>query len=186
MRYFILAASFVLILARPTSAVPSDPFEDRPEPLVVKHPRSEEEQDRLDAAALFAAGRTLEQRDESAAALREYERAMRLDPQATPILRELVPLAYSLNRRGEALRYAVKLAEQDDSDPTLMRRIGLYVAEEGDWKRGAALLREIRGQNASPFLEIRCAMRLISLPVFRASPSSNYSRSARHLFSFTL
>jgi tetratricopeptide (TPR) repeat protein len=151
MRYFILASSFVLNLARPTSAVPSDLFEDRPEPLVVKHSRSEEEQDRLDAAALFAAGRTLEQRDESAAALREYERAMRLDPQATPILRELVPLAYSLNRRGEALRYAVKLAEQDDSDPTLMRRIGLYVAEEGDWKRGAALLeRALRAEQREP------------------------------------
>jgi tetratricopeptide (TPR) repeat protein len=140
MRFFILATLVALILVRSASAIPTDSFDDRPEPLVMKHPRSESQQDRLDAAALFAAGRTLEQRDELPAALRDYERAIRLDPQATPVLRELVPLAYSMNRRGEAVRYAVKLAEQDDSDPTLMQRIGLFVAEEGDWKRGAALL----------------------------------------------
>src|SRR5258707_15274999 len=117
-----------------------DPLEDRPEPLAASRPRSEEEQDRLDAAAKFAAGRTLEQREQSAAALRLFERAVRLDPQATPVLRELVPLAYSLNRRAEALRYALKLAEQDDSDSLLARRIGQFVAEDGDPKWGAKLL----------------------------------------------
>jgi tetratricopeptide (TPR) repeat protein len=141
MSLFLLLACALPALAAPARENPrSDSFEDRPEPLVTKHPRSEAEQDRLDAAAQFAAGRTVEQRDELPAALRDFERAFRLDPQATPILRELVPLAYSMNRRGEAVRYAVKLAEQDDSDPTLMRRIGLYVAEDGDWKRGAQLL----------------------------------------------
>ncbi len=141
MNLFLLLACAVPASAAPAREIPrSDSFEDRPEPLVVKHSRSEAEQDHLDAAALFAAGRTLEGREELPAALRDYERAIRLDPQATPILRELVPLAYSMNRRGEALRYAVKLAEQDDADSTLMRRIGLYLAEDGDWKRGAQLL----------------------------------------------
>jgi tetratricopeptide (TPR) repeat protein len=137
---FSCSALVAAAIAAPTRPRGGDRFEDEPQPLVSEHPRTEEEQDRLDAAAKFAAGRTLEQREESAAALRLYERAARLDPQATPILRELVPLAYRLNRRAEALRYAVKLAEQEDSDSALPRRIGSYVAEQGELKRGAKLL----------------------------------------------
>jgi tetratricopeptide (TPR) repeat protein len=145
----------VLVVVASAAAVDKprggDPFEDRPEPLLTKHSRSEEEQDRLDAAAKFAAGRTLEQREQSAAALRLFERAVRLDPHATPVLRELVPLAYSLNHRAEALRYAVKLAEQDDSDPLLARRIGQFLAEDGDPKRGAKLLEKaLRAEEAEP------------------------------------
>ena len=82
----------------------------------------------------------MEQRQESAAALRLYERAFRLDPQAVAALEEIVPLAFSLNRRDESLRYAVKLAEQDTSDPDLPRRIGMYLAENGDWKPAIKLL----------------------------------------------
>ncbi len=117
-----------------------DSIEDRPEPLAVQRRRSEADEDRLEAAAKFAAGRTLEQREHFAPALRLYERAFRLDPHATLVLREIVPLAYSLNHRSEALRYAIKLAEQDDSDPALVRRIGLFLAETGEPKRGAVLL----------------------------------------------
>ena len=128
-----------------------NPFEDRPEPLVTKHTRTEAEEDRLEAAAKFAAGRALEQREQFTSALRLYQRAFRLDPQATTILRSIVPLAYSLNRRIEALRYAVKLAEQDDSDPMLMRRIGQFLAETGEVKRGAKLLeRALAIEEAEP------------------------------------
>jgi tetratricopeptide (TPR) repeat protein len=115
-------------------------FEDRPELLVPLHPRTEAEQDHLDAAAMFATGRTLEARQEFAAALRSLQRAARLDPQSTAALREAVPLAYSLNRRDEALRYAVKLAQLDSSDATLLRRLGLYEAEEGNWKEAVEFL----------------------------------------------
>lgn len=137
--------------AAPEAPRGADPFEDRPEPLVVKHKRTEAEDDRLEAAAKFAAGRTLEQREQFAPALRLYERALRLDPKATTILKNIVPLAYSLNRRMEALRYAVKLAEQDDSDPMLLRRIGLFLAETGEVKRGAKLLeRALAIEEAEP------------------------------------
>ncbi|HKD38258.1 MAG TPA: tetratricopeptide repeat protein, partial [Pirellulales bacterium] len=115
-------------------------LDDRPERLVPKQTRSEDDQDRLQAAAMFAAGRTLEQREEAAAALKMFERAARLDPHAAPVLRELVPLAYTINRRAEALRYAIKLAELDDSDPQLAQRIGQFFGEGGSPRRGAKLL----------------------------------------------
>ena len=123
-----------------SDAAPSQPPEDHPQPLVPKKPRTEAEENRVQAEALLATARTMEQRQESAAALRLYERAFRLDPQAVAALEEIVPLAFSLNRRDESLRYAVKLAEQDTSDPDLPRRIGMYLAENGDWKPAIKLL----------------------------------------------
>src|SRR5687768_11772488 len=62
--------------------------------LPTTQPPSEIQRDRLEAAAFFAAGRVLEQRQELPAALRRYQRAFRLDPTAEPVLRVLVPLAF--------------------------------------------------------------------------------------------
>ena len=123
-----------------SDAAPAQPPEDRPQPFVPKHPRTEAEENRIQAEALLATARTMEQRQDSAAALRLYERALRLDPQALAALEEIVPLAFSLNHRDESLRYAVKLAEQDTADPDLPRRIGMYLAESGDWKPAIKLL----------------------------------------------
>jgi tetratricopeptide (TPR) repeat protein len=150
------AFAFSTALATPpkepiaSDAAPSQPPEDHPQPLVPKKPRTEADENRVQAEALLATARTMEQRQESAAALRLYERAFRLDPQAVAALEEIVPLAFSLNRRDESLRYAVKLAEQDTSDPDLPRRIGMYLAENGDWKPAIKLLqRSVKVMEAS-------------------------------------
>jgi tetratricopeptide (TPR) repeat protein len=121
-------------------ASPSLPQEERPQPLVPKKPRTQAQENRVQAEALLATARTMEQRQESAAALRLFQRALRLDPNALAALQEIVPLAFSLNRRDESLRYAVKLAEQDTADPDLPRRIGMYLAENGNWKPAIKLL----------------------------------------------
>ncbi len=150
---FTLAAAISGPVASRAAVKDSPPqqFEDRPEPLISKVPRGEAELDRLTAAALFATGHTLEQRQDAPAALRNYARAVRLDPQAEPVLRDMVPLAYSLGRRGVAIRYAIKLANRDTSDPALLRRIGLYLTEEGDWKQAASLLEKaLRLEEAQP------------------------------------
>ena len=85
-------------------------LDDSALPLARSEVRSEAEQDRMAAVSLFAAGRMLEQRQELPGALRRYERAFRLDPTAEPVLREIIPLAFSLSREEEAVRYATKLA----------------------------------------------------------------------------
>lgn len=108
-------------------------------PLAPKRERSEQEEDRLHAAALFAAGRMLEQKGEAAAALARYERAYRYDDDAVSILREIIPLAFSAGRSQEAVRYALLAAEQDPSDTALLRRLALYLAEQNDWERSLRL-----------------------------------------------
>ncbi|MEX2140714.1 MAG: tetratricopeptide repeat protein [Pirellulales bacterium] len=119
-------------------------LDDVPAPLNQDEPRSEAHRDRLDAVSMFAAGRMLEQRQELPQALRRYQRAFRLDPTAEPVLREIVPLAFNLGREEEAVRYATKLAELDASDPMLLRRLGIVLTEQRQFKDALALYEKVR------------------------------------------
>ena len=121
------------------SALTPDIFEDRPAPLVAKIPRSEAEQDRVQAAALFALGRMRQQRNDRAGALESYERAYRYDPGAVSILAEVVPLAFQLQRNAEAARYAVISAEKNPTDPAFLGQLAALLTSEGDWTRALKL-----------------------------------------------
>ena len=114
-------------------------LEETVTPLAPKQVRTQAEHDHLRALALFAAGRVAQQRGNDARALRLYERALRYDPDAVPVLREIVPLAFTLDRPAEAVRYALMVVEKQPSDPVLLRRLGLYLTEEGDWERALKL-----------------------------------------------
>ncbi len=109
------------------------------EPLVPLKQRTGREEDRIRALALFAAGRVAEQQQKYSEALRYYQRAYRFDPAATPAIREIVPLAFSLDRQSEAVRYALILAERESDDPVLLRRLAIYLTEQGDNERAMAL-----------------------------------------------
>jgi hypothetical protein len=76
------------LYAAPTLPAPGD-IEDPIAPFPDPKPRTELEQDHLDAIAHFAAGRMAQQRDDHASALREYQRAARLDPNAILALKEI-------------------------------------------------------------------------------------------------
>lgn len=114
-------------------------FEDQPEKLDRK--RDEAEEDRIQAAALFAEGRLRFQREDFQAALQRYQRAWRSDPESMVILREIVDLALSrqMRRNAEGARYAVILAERTPLDATFVRRVALHLTRQGETKRAAAL-----------------------------------------------
>lgn len=116
-------------------------LEDPLEPLVPKEVPDAEQQDRLEALALFSASRLLEQQDRLVEALRLYERAFRYDPKSAATVRAIVPLASQLQRHAEAVRYALKLVELDRTDPLLLNQLGNYLTEIEDWE-GAAQLYE--------------------------------------------
>lgn len=116
-------------------------LENKPEPFVPKVPRTAREQEHLEAMTLFAAGRLHEQRQEYAQALRLYQRALRHDPDAIVVLRQIVPLAFNLDRSEEAVRYALKVVELDPSDQQLIRRLAAHLTDRRDY-RGAIRLYE--------------------------------------------
>ena len=142
--------------ARPLSPGPLI-LEDKPEPLVPERPPTEGDQDRVEALVLFSAARLRERRWERSLAdkvspaqlqerqrdlteaLRLYQRAFRCDPQSAAIARAIVAIAAYLDRNGEAVRYAVKLVELEDADPLLLKRLGVYLTDNGDWPGALAL-----------------------------------------------
>ena len=117
-------------------------MEETPEAFVPRRPRTEKEQNRVEALSLFSLARMHEQNDENAEALRLYQRALRYDPESLPILREIIPLAFSLDRAAEGVRYALKAVELDPSDPLLLRRLGVLLTERRRVRRRAQALRE--------------------------------------------
>jgi tetratricopeptide (TPR) repeat protein len=114
-------------------------LDDPLEPLAAVRRRTDHDDDRLRALALFAAARVAEQKQDYPAALRQYERAFRFDPQAIAPLREIVPLAFNLDRQAEGVRYALLLAERDPADPMLLARLAGYLTEEGETDRALKL-----------------------------------------------
>ena len=66
-------------------------------------------------------------------------------------MREIVPLAFNLDRPNEAVRYALKAAELDPSDPLLLRQLGLHLAEAGRFQQALKLYQQARRHlQASP------------------------------------
>jgi tetratricopeptide (TPR) repeat protein len=118
-------------------------LDDVAEPLIPKRGRSEADEDRLQATALFAAARTNEQRQEFSLALRQYERALRCDTSAQAALSEIVALAFNLDRRAEAARYAQQIVPRSVEDATMLRRLGIELAEEGDWSAALKLYEKV-------------------------------------------
>lgn len=136
----LLAFAVSVLPADEPNAKPTADFESPVEPLAPKSPRGEREQDRVDAAALFAHGRILFQRRQFDEALRRYQRAWRYDPDAVSILPEIVSLANNLGRPDEAARYAVIAVERTELDPQILRRLGLLLSARDERKLALQLL----------------------------------------------
>jgi tetratricopeptide (TPR) repeat protein len=82
--------------------------EDAAQPFVPDRPRSEEEEHRVTAVSLFAAGRVAEHEERLHQALRLYQRAARFDPTAVAARQQAVLLAARLGRWKDATRYAAE------------------------------------------------------------------------------
>lgn len=138
-RLSLLCLSLLLALgaqgwtAEPATDAEPQPLqlEDPVEPLVPAKPRSVKEANLLESQALFATARFYQQRNKLPQALKLYQRALRYNPESLTILRQIVPLAFSLDRQAEAIRYALKVVELDPTD-RLLPRLGALLIERGD------------------------------------------------------
>lgn len=106
------------------------PFDDPVQPLDPVRPRTEAEQKKLDALALYLTGRIQERRNDFRGAYDSFKKAVELDPNATAVYRELVPLAFRLNRNDDAVQFAFKAVELDPDDYGLLRRLGVFLASQ--------------------------------------------------------
>lgn len=102
-----------------------DPVEPR------KSERTPQEQDRLQALKLFGAARRKEEDDE-VEAVRMYQRAHRLDPQALPVLERMVPLLFKLKREEEGVRYAIRAVRLGADNLLLVQQLALHLTQQGE------------------------------------------------------
>lgn len=122
---------------------PSD-LEDPVVPLAPKVPRSAADLERVDAMALFAAGRLHEQRQEFNEALKLYQKALRHNPDNVTILRQVYQLALNLERVEEGIRFALKLVQLDPTDQVLIRRLGAHLTDRRDYAGALKLYERLR------------------------------------------
>ena len=120
-------------------------IDDVPEPLDPKQPRTEADEDRVEALSRYAAGLMLERQGEYSRALRHYQRALRCDPQAVNVAREIVSLAFVLKRYDQAARYALRLepADLEDANPRLLYHLAGLLDEQHDWARAVKLYERV-------------------------------------------
>ncbi|HTU26609.1 MAG TPA: tetratricopeptide repeat protein, partial [Pirellulales bacterium] len=123
-------------------------LQDRPEPLVERTKRDEADQDRIDATVLFASARAHEQRQDYEQALRLYQRAVQAEPGSAAVLRRIIVLAFNLDRRAEAGRYAQLLVSDDADDAILLRRVGLELADQDDMQGALAICQRVEKMEA--------------------------------------
>lgn len=136
-----LLGTFILLSV--LTQVSADEWESAPLPIQPARYRTEREGDQLSAAALFMEGRILERRNEGSLALRKYQRAWRLDPEARVILKQIVPLALELGRVDEATRYALLLANADLEDPFLAERVAMLMTDQLQYDRSLQLYQHV-------------------------------------------
>ncbi len=190
----LLMGSLLLIFCRlgiadesagkPQAPQRSIELEDPLEPLSPIKGRSGRDDDRIRALAWFTSARVAEQNQDYPRALRSYQRALRFDPDALAALREIVPLAFNLDRQAEAVRYALIMAERDPSDPLLLRRLATYLTEEGDNPRALKLYEKAMSLQAKE--KASANLVLLQMEIGRLYfITKNYEQSA-HYFSEVL
>jgi len=143
----VFAASSAAAVQGGPAATPNDPrprplvLDDVPEVLVPRRTRTEAEEDRLKATALFSAGRSLERKQKYAEALQCYQRAVRYDGEAATVARNVLTLAFGLRRREEAARYAQRMEPADlrQVDHRLLRFLGIHLTGKAEWPQAVKL-----------------------------------------------
>lgn len=129
----LLLAFILTMTAEAAFALPAaSEFDDLPLPFVAGKSRNQAEIDRIEALAHFAVGRTYQKRGNFDQALRQFARADRLDPAATTARSNLVAFAVEEKRFSVAMRYALKGIDPREVGDESLRRLAIYLSEQGD------------------------------------------------------
>ncbi len=121
-------------------------LDDKPERIQLKEPQSPATKNRIEALSLFAAGRTEEEKGNLNSALRLYQRGLRYDPQAIPILRRVIDVAGQLDRNAEALEYAKRLFQLETTDLRFVIELAERLTERNDFDDALKLYEQARQQ----------------------------------------
>lgn len=129
---------------RQPAAARTGRLEDIPPLFVPLHPRTAEEQSRVESLRLYAVARALEDRHQIGEALDTLEKARKLNPESAAILRQVSRLNLVLGRTDEAVAAARKLIEIDPGDPsTITLLVAHYLERKNDPAGAEGVLKKI-------------------------------------------
>ncbi len=118
-------------------------LEDPPSAFVPLHPRTIDDQNKVEATRLFAAARALKDRHQLTESLDLLEKARKLDPESTAILRLLSKVYLALGRNDPAVAVARKIIDLDPGDSeTLALLVAHYLERKGDPAAAEAVLKK--------------------------------------------
>lgn len=106
---------------------------------------SKQERERIEAKTLFGLGALHEKKNRLLEALRCYEEASKLDPEAVAPRRALVPLYLALDRLDDACTAAQRVLELDPDDWETGHLYSRQLRVQGNLQEAAAVLRKAVG-----------------------------------------
>ncbi|MGY8768465.1 MAG: tetratricopeptide repeat protein [Pirellulales bacterium] len=145
-RFFLLFA-MLWVVAHGNSLIAApverDPFSELPEVLDPKQDRTERDFNLVEATSLLTYARLLEQRNQPEKAIQQYQRAYRLSPDTTGILKDILRMESQLQRAAEGTRYMLLLSDHEN-ELNAKQRISLaaFAVQQDQPKRAIALLKQ--------------------------------------------
>ncbi len=119
------------------------PGEDPPARFEPLHPLTVEDRRDVDVLKKYTEGRALEDHRDFAAAIKDYEAALKLDPDSAAILRRLVKLCFALTRERDAVAYGRRVLEVEPNDPETITRLLVHELNSNSTAGAEALLKSV-------------------------------------------
>jgi tetratricopeptide (TPR) repeat protein len=126
--------------AKTGKAVVTDEFGNPVPELKPAKPETPEQKKHAEALALFMTGKLKQDQSRFTEALADYQAAIKVDPTAVEVYRELVPLAFALNDTEKGLQYAQKAIELDPENLEILRILAEQLREQQKLEKAAEYL----------------------------------------------
>ncbi|MFO1022755.1 MAG: tetratricopeptide repeat protein [Planctomycetales bacterium] len=103
-------------------------------PFKPLHPRTQEEQNRIEALAWYGVGNLeLLRNNNEIKAFAAFQKAFEYDPQSIPLLNQLVLLSFRNGKQEEAYKYLLKLVELSPTDSSrFLRQLAEFLVNNDD------------------------------------------------------
>ncbi|HEV3168220.1 MAG TPA: tetratricopeptide repeat protein [Isosphaeraceae bacterium] len=116
-----------------------------PQPFVPLHPRSVEDQKRVEAVKDYAAARALEDRRMLPEAIDLLEQALKKEPDSVAVLRQLSRLSFFVRKPDAAIGYSRRVIEADPNDSATLFQLVRYHQRRNDSDSVEAVLKSVLG-----------------------------------------
>ncbi len=138
-------AMLLLLLPQAAALAQRMPWDEPPRILKDKRPPTRQEVDRRDSLKLYVYGLLCVREDRLLEALKTFDAAAKLDPEAAGVQKSRVPLLLALERSADALAASLKVVELDAEDyeswfiaARLQKAMGKYADARASLDKGLA------------------------------------------------